>query len=92
MSLEKCASVEANENMLQYNGKYGEYGGSFIPPVLESQLNKLAEFFDSHVQKEEFQKEFISILKHYVGRPSPLYFAKNLSEYVGSRIYLKRRI
>ncbi|HBW81416.1 MAG TPA: tryptophan synthase subunit beta, partial [Sphingobacterium sp.] len=76
--------------MLQYNGQYGEFGGSYIPPVLEEQLNKLAAFFDSHVQKEEFQKEFIAILKHYVGRPSPLYYAKNLSEHVGSKIYLKR--
>ncbi len=90
MSLTQAASVEANEKMLQYNGQYGAYGGSYIPPVLEEQLNKLASFFDSHVQKEEFQKEFIAILKHYVGRPSPLYYAKNLSEYIGSKIYLKR--
>ena len=50
MSLTQAASVEANEKMLQYNGQYGEFGGSYIPPVLEEQLNKLAAFFDSHVQ------------------------------------------
>lgn len=78
------------ESMLQYNGTYGNYGGAYVPPVLEPQLNKLADFFDSEVRKDEFQKEFITVLKQYVGRPSPLYFAKNLSNYTGSRIYLKR--
>src|SRR5690606_15911505 len=82
--------VKPNPLMLEYNGTYGEYGGAFIPPVLEPQLAKLAAFFDDQAGQEEFKKEFISILKNYVGRPSPLYFAKNLSEYVGSRIYLKR--
>lgn len=78
------------ESMLQYNGTYGPYGGAYIPPVLEPQLKKLADFFDEEVKNDEFRKEFISILKQYVGRPSPLYLAKNLSEYVGSTIYLKR--
>jgi len=82
--------VAPNARMLQYNGTYGEYGGAFIPPVLEKQLQKLADFFDSQSQQEAFNKEFISILKSYVGRPSPLYLAKNLSAHVGSRIYLKR--
>lgn len=76
--------------MLQYDGTYGEYGGSYVPPVLEPQLKKLAEFFDDQAAKEEFNKEFIYILKNYVGRPSALYYAKNLSDYVGSKIYLKR--
>src|SRR5690606_22197909 len=71
-------------------GTYGEYGGSYVPPVLEPQLKKLAEFFDDQAAKEEFNKEFIYILKNYVGRPSALYYAKNLSDYVGSKIYLKR--
>lgn len=78
------------ESMLQHNGTYGPYGGAYIPPVLEPQLKKLADFFDEEVKKDEFQKEFITILKQFVGRPSPLYLAKNLSEYVGSTIYLKR--
>lgn len=82
--------VKPNPRMLQYNGTYGEYGGSYVPPVLEPQLKKLAEFFDDQAAKEEFNKEFIYILKNYVGRPSALYYAKNLSDYVGSKIYLKR--
>lgn len=82
--------VKPNPRMLQYDGTYGKYGGSYVPPVLEPQLKKLAEFFDDQAVKEEFNKEFIYILKNYVGRPSALYYAKNLSDYVGSKIYLKR--
>ncbi|MCO5230790.1 MAG: tryptophan synthase subunit beta [Chitinophagales bacterium] len=78
------------ESMLKYDGTYGPYGGAFVPPVLEPQLKKLGEFFDEEVRKDDFQKEFVKILKQYVGRPSPLYYAKNLSDYVGSKIYLKR--
>ncbi|TXH20359.1 MAG: tryptophan synthase subunit beta [Chitinophagaceae bacterium] len=78
------------ESMLQHNGTYGDYGGAFIPPVLEPQLQKLADCFDEEVKKDDFKNEFISILKTYVGRPSSLYYAKNLSDYVGSKIYLKR--
>ena len=82
--------VKPNESMLQYSGTYGDYGGAFIPPVLEPQLKKLADFFNDQSAQEEFNTEFINILKNYVGRPSSLYYAKNLSEYVGSKIYLKR--
>lgn len=78
------------ESMLAHNGTYGPYGGAYIPPVLEGQLAKLADFFDQEVLKDDFRKEFITILKQYVGRPSPLYYAKNLSDYIGSKIYLKR--
>lgn len=77
-------------NMLNYNGHYGEYGGAFVPPVLETQLQKLSNFFDEITKTDEFKNEFIQILKDFVGRPSPLYYAKNLSKYIGSTIYLKR--
>jgi len=76
--------------MLNYNGKYGEYGGSFVPPVLNRPLLKLADFFDQEVKKESFADEYVYCLKNYVGRPSPLYYAKRLSEYIGSKVYLKR--
>jgi tryptophan synthase beta chain len=82
--------VSANEKQLETNGMYGKYGGAFVPEVLQVQLNKLSDFFDSQVQQEEFQQEFIQLLKDYVGRPSPLYYAKNLSKHIGSKIYLKR--
>ena len=83
-------SVGPNLKMLEYQGTYGPYGGAYIPPVLAEQLDKLASFFDSVAAQESFRKEFVEILTDYVGRPSPLYLAKNLSSYVGSRIYLKR--
>lgn len=82
--------VKPNPSMLAYQGNYGEYGGSYIPPVLEKQLQELAAFFDNEAQKTEFNEEFIQLLKNYVGRPSALFHAKNLSAYVGSTIYLKR--
>lgn len=88
--LNKVIEVEPVKEMLDYQGKYGEYGGAFVPPVLEEQLEKLSVCFDEIVTTEEFGKECIAILKDYVGRPSPLYYAANLSKYVGSRIYLKR--
>ena len=88
--LNKVIEVEPVKEMLDYQGKYGEYGGAFVPPVLEEQLEKLSVCFDEIVTTEEFGKEYIAILKDYVGRPSPLYYAANLSKYVGSRIYLKR--
>lgn len=82
--------VKPNPSMLVHQGSYGEYGGAYIPPVLEKQLQQLADFFDSETQKEDFNSEFIQLLKNYVGRPSALFHAKNLSEHVGSKIYLKR--
>lgn len=71
-------------------GYFGEFGGAFVPPVLEGKLKDLADFFNKTAFTEDFENEFIHLLKTYVGRPSPLYFAKRLSEYVGSKIYLKR--
>ena len=71
-------------------GKYGEFGGAFVPPVLEPNLARLAEAFTRYRDDKEFNREFIYYLKKYVGRPSPLYLAERLSEKVGSRIYLKR--
>lgn len=82
--------VQPLNNMLAYNGRYGEYGGAYIPDVLAKPLEQLAIEFDKLTKDSSFQKEFIYLLKHYVGRPSPLYKAKRLSDYVGSTIYLKR--
>lgn len=89
-NLNKTIEVAPVAQMLNYNGMYGNYGGSYVPPVLENQLKNLADCFDQVVKTDEFQKEYISILEDFVGRPSSLYYAKNLSDYVGSKIYLKR--
>lgn len=82
--------VKPVEAMLNSQGLYGDYGGAYVPEVLATQLQKLSDFFDSEVQKEEFQQEFISHLKNFVGRPSPLFKAENLSREIGATIYLKR--
>jgi tryptophan synthase beta chain len=71
-------------------GYFGEFGGMFVPPVLEPKLIELSNVFNKLKNDNAFIKEFHYYLKQYVGRPSPLYLANRLSEYVGSRIYLKR--
>jgi len=78
------------QNNTAKEGYYGQYGGMFVPPVLEGKLKNLSKAFYETAFTQEFEEEFIHLLKTYVGRPSPLYFAKNLSEEIGSRIYLKR--
>ncbi|MDD2564149.1 MAG: tryptophan synthase subunit beta, partial [Salinivirgaceae bacterium] len=83
-------SVQPISEMLNHVGHYGEFGGSFIPPVLEQPLQKLSEFFEKESKTESFKREFIHYLKTFVGRPTPLYYATRLSNYVGARIYLKR--
>ncbi|MCX7697623.1 MAG: tryptophan synthase subunit beta [Bacteroidales bacterium] len=82
--------VRPNEKMLKYDGRYGEYGGSYVPEVLQSRLDKLAEVFERFSRDEEFLSELEYYLTTYAGRPSPIYYARRLSEYVGSRIFLKR--
>jgi len=72
------------------NGYFGEYGGRFVPDVLAGKLEQLSEVFLRYKSDPEFDAEYKYYLKHYVGRPSPLYFARNLSRYAGSKIYLKR--
>jgi len=89
-TVKQTITVSPVSEMLLYNGTYGEYGGAFVPEVLAKPLEKLASTFDSLVRDQTFQKEYIHYLKQYVGRPSPLYYAKRLSEYIGSTIYLKR--
>ncbi|MFK7935369.1 MAG: tryptophan synthase subunit beta, partial [Saprospiraceae bacterium] len=71
-------------------GYYGEFGGAFIPEMLHPNVEELRKKYLDIMYEEEFQKEFQSLLKDYVGRPSPLYFAKRLSEKYGAKIYLKR--
>lgn len=87
---DKEIKVQPVKEMLETAGMYGEYGGAYVPEVLASQLSKLADFFDSEVQKTEFQERYIQYLKTFVGRPSPLFKAENLSEAIGATIYLKR--
>ncbi len=72
------------------NGFYGEFGGAFIPEMLYPNVLELQQNYNKIIQTVDFQKEFKSLLKDYVGRPTPLYFSKNLSEQFNAQIYLKR--
>jgi tryptophan synthase beta chain len=72
------------------DGFFGEYGGSFIPPVLEEEMKKIADAYFSISKSHEFISELRSIRKHFQGRPTPVYFCKRLSQEFGGRIYLKR--
>lgn len=72
-------------------GYFGSYGGQIVPPQLQIVLNELAEAYDSAVADKSFIDEYKLLLRDYVGRPSPLYFAGNLTkQYGGAKIYLKR--
>ena len=71
-------------------GYYGEFGGAFVPEVLYKCTEGLRLAYREILESSEFQEEFRSLLRDYVGRPSPLYEAKRLSEKYGARIYLKR--
>lgn len=71
-------------------GYYGEFGGAFIPEMLYPNVEELRQNCLKIMSEPSFQKEFNQLLKDYVGRPSPLYFAKRLSEKYNTKIYLKR--
>lgn len=71
-------------------GFYGKFGGAYIPEMLHPNIEELRENYEKLIATDEFQKEFRSLLKDYVGRPTPLYFASRLSEKYGAKIYLKR--
>ena len=71
--------------------RYGIYGGTYVAETLAEPLRELEETFAKAKKSAKFKAEFGSLLKDYVGRPSPLYFAKRLTEYCGgANIYLKR--
>lgn len=72
------------------DGYFGQFGGSYIPDVLKERFDVLSDNFQNIINDKKFEAEFMSYLNDYVGRPSPLFYAQRLSEYVGSKIYLKR--
>lgn len=71
-------------------GFYGDFGGAYIPEMLYSNIEELNKNYLSIINKKSFNNEFEYYLKNYVGRPTPLYFAKRLSKKYKSKIYLKR--
>lgn len=91
---EQVAAMEATTERLDRpdaRGRYGEYGGRFVPETLMAAHEELTREFERAVQDPEFQREFRFYLREYVGRPTGLYFAERLTrELGGAKIYLKR--
>ena len=71
-------------------GFYGEFGGAYIPEILHKCVHDLQDAYLPIIESDGFKQEFRSLLRDYVGRPSPLYFARRMSEKYGCRLYLKR--
>jgi tryptophan synthase beta chain len=83
--------MKSLKNLPDEKGYYGQFGGSFIPPQLIEPLKEIEKEYKKAKTDPKFQKEYYDLLKNYVGRPSPLYFAKNLTQKLGgAKIYLKR--
>lgn len=72
------------------NGYYGEFGGCHVPETLMPAIRELQQNYRRILESPEFKEEFYGLLRDYVGRPTPLYLAKRLSDMYGCRIYLKR--
>lgn len=85
MILENNTSYQADER-----GYYGDFGGAFIPEMLYPNVEELRSQYVQIMQEPSFQEEFKQLLKDYVGRPTPLYYAKRFSEKYGTKVYLKR--
>ena len=71
-------------------GFYGKFGGAYIPEMLYPNVEELRENWEAIVASTSYQEEFQQLLRDFVGRPTPLYFAGRLSEMFGAKIYLKR--
>ncbi|MGM0368560.1 MAG: tryptophan synthase subunit beta [Actinomycetota bacterium] len=72
-------------------GYFGKYGGMFVPEILVDALKQLEKNYHKFKQDKSFKKELKDLLKNYAGRPTPLYFAENLTDFIGgAKIYLKR--
>lgn len=72
------------------SGFYGNYGGAYIPEILYKTVKDLEAAYEAILDSEEFKQEYHALLRDYVGRPSPLYYAKRMSEKYGCQLYLKR--
>ena len=72
------------------NGYYGEFGGAFVPDIIKPNLKELEDNYKQIISSESFQKEYQQLLRDYVGRATPLFYASNLSKKYNTQIYLKR--
>lgn len=76
--------------LVDETGFYGEFGGAYVPEILYATVEALKDKYLAILESEEFQEEYMDLLKNYVGRPSPLYYAKRMSKKYGCQLYLKR--
>jgi len=76
--------------LVNKDGFYGRFGGAYIPEILHACIEELQKSYLGIIESEAFRNEFRRLLRDYAGRPSPLYYARRLSEKYGARIYLKR--
>ena len=74
------------------DGYYGEFGGAYIPEILHKCVEELTNTYLTVLNDESFKQEFDQLLRDYVGRPSPLYLARRLSEKYGCKIYLNHAV
>jgi tryptophan synthase beta chain len=72
------------------NGYYGKFGGAYIPELLFNNVDELQKNYERIIRTAEFQKQFKTLLKDYVGRPTPLYLSEALSAKYKAKIFLKR--
>ena len=72
------------------NGHFGEFGGRYVPETLMPILLELEKSYNKYRFDKDFWEEVNALLKDYVGRPNPLYLAKNISKEIGAKVYLKR--
>jgi len=79
-----------NTYQIDSNGYYGEFGGAYIPEILYKTVETLKESYLPIIESPEFKKEYHALLRDYVGRPSPLYYASRMSQKYGCKLYLKR--
>ncbi|PIR88238.1 MAG: tryptophan synthase subunit beta [Candidatus Harrisonbacteria bacterium CG10_big_fil_rev_8_21_14_0_10_45_28] len=83
--------TKTQERLPDALGYFGKYGGQIVPPQILDELEAITNFYEQVKDNPEFLKEYHDLLKNYVGRPSPLYFAKNLTKKLGgAKIYFKR--
>ena len=79
------------QEMPDKEGFFGEYGGQFVPPELKRVMDEINDAYDVVTATAAFQEELSDLYADYVGRPSPLYFARRLTDKIGgARIFLKR--
>ncbi len=79
-----------SEYFVDSAGYYGEFGGAYVPEMLHRNIEELCQCYQEIIAEAEFQVEFKSLLKNFVGRPTALYEARNLSRETGLRVFLKR--